>query len=130
MFAGHGEYSLHLKGNILVSHAYGAWNKETALAYVKDAEKIIAPVVHKKWAVLTHISEWELNTPDVDIIHIKIIESCIDLGLRREAVINDSGLIKMEQFKKSDSSKGGFQRKFFELQSDGLAWLNSEGFHF
>lgn len=130
MFKAHGDFKLELRGNILLSHSYGAWNKETALEYVKEATALLAPVINQPWAIITHISDWELATPDCDLIHKVIIGNAVKLGLSREAVVNSKGQIKLEQFNLSLPDDNNFQRRIFEDEPAALQWLNQQGYAF
>ena len=128
MLQGHGGFDLKLNGNIMVFTAYGAWNKETAMEFVKAATTVVAPIIESEWAMLSIITHWELSTPDCNPIIKQVVESGVKKGLRCEAIVNTQGVIKMEQFHLSAPSSSTLIRQEFRKIDDALSWLEEQGF--
>lgn len=129
MYEAHGDFTLTRSGNILLFHASGAWNRETAMAFGARAKALIAPIAGRPWAIFSHITAWELSTPECNPILKTIVENGINQGLTCEAVVNTQGQVKLEQFNQSMPERGGLLRKVFEYESDAMQWLNRQGFH-
>lgn len=130
MFDAHGSFSLELRGNILVFRAAGAWNKETAIQFATQANQKLKPIAGQPWCIFSHISNWELSTPDCNPFLKATVQEGVNNGLRCEAVLNTTGQIKLEQFNLSMPDEGDFKRAFFSTEEDALAWLKKEGFSY
>lgn len=134
MFTEHGCFDVELRGNILFLEIEGAWNIETALAYQETIAEVIRPVIGKHWAAITIMSNWELCTPDSETVIVNITIDALKKGLVREAVVNNSGLIKLELFEKyrnvtpPSDSKIPFRRRIHKDEEAALEWLASAGF--
>ncbi len=128
MHEAHGDFELTLVGNVIVFQAYGAWNRETALSFVDKVTLVAAPIVGSDWAMLSIISDWELSTPDCNPIIRQVVESGVQKGLQCEAIVNDQGVIKMEQFHLSAPTSANLRRKEFKTKQAAIAWLSSQGF--
>jgi hypothetical protein len=134
MFTEHGCFHVELRGNILFLEIEGAWNIETALAFQKVISETIKPVIGKTWATITLMSNWELCTPDSETVIVNITIDAITKGLVREAVVNNSGSIKLELFEKyrnvtpPGDSKISFKRHIYNDEETALEWLASAGF--
>ena len=134
MFTEHGSFHVELKGNLLLQEIEGAWNIETSIAYKAAIDDIIKPMIGKPWATMTLMSNWELCTPDSELILVSIIKEAIEHGMVREAVVNDTGIIKLQLFEKyrndkiHKNAKIPFKRRVFQNEKEALEWLASEGF--
>ena len=128
MFEAHGEFKLKLHGNILVSKFLGSWNKETAVAFVLEARRLVKPLNGKPWAVLTDLDEWELGTPECEEIQRASVIKSINKGLKCEALINRQGHLKVEWFLKTAPQDSNFERRVFAEKQEGLDWLAVNGF--
>jgi hypothetical protein len=55
-FNQHGNFNIEFKGNILIVHAFGAWNKETAVSFANQSEMLIKTVSGlSSWAILADV---------------------------------------------------------------------------
>lgn len=131
MFSAHGSFDIALYKNVFVAVCEGAWNLETAASYEHQSTKLLMPVIATEpWAQITVISDWELATPDVEPVMNRMVKQATHSGLHREAVVNTSGLIKLEQFNRTIKvAHNDFQRRFFSTYEDAADWLKQEGFH-
>jgi hypothetical protein len=130
MFNEHGDFTVTRQGNILLVHVIGAWNAETAKAYTETIKKTIEPFNGKSWALITNVEQWELCTPDCELLMVKLVAECKDKNLKREAIVNSNvKSIKMELFHKHSKNNSPqtspevFQRSFFETDTAAKEWL-------
>ncbi|MFT4809292.1 MAG: hypothetical protein ACI9LX_002639 [Paraglaciecola sp.] len=135
MFNEHGEFTVTRQDNILLVHVIGAWNAETASAYTDTINKTIEPFNGKSWAIISNVDQWELCTPDCELLMVQLVAKCRDKSLKREAIVNcNIKSIKMELFHKhsknnpSQISPEEFQRRFFETDTEAREWLKNEGY--
>lgn len=135
MFHEHGGFDLKLEDDILLVDVNGAWNAETAKAYRKAIVKTMEPAKGKSWALISNVEQWELCTPDCELMIVELTKYCRDNGLKREAVVNsNTASIKLELFHKhlkkqaSTSLPAVFQREFFKAEKEARAWLKSQGY--
>lgn len=129
-FIGHGDFNIALRGNILVVDAYGGWNKQKAIEFAQQSTALLEPIIGKStWAILTDISSWELGVPEIAEVHKFNLEQAILKGCRCEAVVNTTGIIKLEQFNQSSPKQSDFEREFFDSKSAAVMWLSKRGFH-
>lgn len=134
MFTEHGCFHVELRGNILYLDIEGAWNIETSIAYRKAITESIQPLIGKPWAAMTLMNDWELCTPDSEIVIFDITKEALANGLVREAVVNSTGLIKLELFEKYKNIEVPtgvnmpFKRRIYQDEQSALDWLAEEGF--
>lgn len=135
MFNEHGGFELKLDGDILLAVVNGAWNVETAKAYGQAILKLIEPCKHKTWALISDVKEWELCTPDCELLMRQLWAECWGKGMKREAVINNNiQSVKLDLFHKHTKqgslkvSPDVFQRCFFETEKEAREWLNNQGY--
>ena len=129
MFSAHGSFKIARHKNVLIVWSSGAWNLETVNEYAAAAAVHTMPIIDKPWSQISNISEWELATPDVEPVIARLLREGSERGLCREAVINDAGTVKLEQFDRSKKVViEGFKRRFFTCYKDAAAWLREEGF--
>lgn len=128
MFNPHGSYKIRRRGNVLVIDICGAWNFETAIKYQEESKLVVRPLIKKPWAVLSNISDWELCTPECEPIMAKLYRGAAQIGLVREAIINESGLIKLEQLKRISPDVEGIHQRIFPTQDLAVEWLSEQGF--
>lgn len=94
-FKSHGDFNIELRGNILITDAFGPWNRETAIEFAKECEKALGSIFHQRtFALLTDISCWELGTPDIVQIHEFNLQKSIEAGCTCQAVVNSTGKIQ------------------------------------
>lgn len=80
------------------------------------------------------MNEWELCTPDSELVIASTVADAITKGLVREAVFNNNGAIKLELFEKYRKKQNynkpetRFKRQVFDNQIDAETWLTQEGF--
>ena len=135
MFNEHGEFKVTLQGDKLLVVVTGAWNVETAKAYSDTVIDTIRPVKDKCWGLISDVREWELCTPDCELLIVKLSAQCREKGLKREAVVNNNiESVKLDLFRRhaknhtSRTSLDAFQRRFFETDTEAKEWLKNEGY--
>lgn len=127
-FAPHGQYHICVKGRIFHVKCVGAWNQETMIMYAKESYEHSYKLLGPPWAMLTDIREWELATKDSEPLLIRLVASAIKNGLCREAVVNDKGVMKIEQLNIALPEGSEFERRFFDNEASAIEWLEQEGF--
>jgi hypothetical protein len=135
MFNEHGEFAVTRQGNILLVYAFGAWNAETAKAYIHTIKEAIEPFKDESWALISNVEQWELCTPDCEILMVYLAKECRAKGLKREAVVNkNTKSVKLELFHKHskqytcEPSVSQFHRRFLKTDTEAKSWLKNEGF--
>ena len=134
MFTEHGFFNVELRGNILFLYMEGAWNIETSMGFQDAISEAIKPIEGQPWAAITSMDNWELCTPDCEPVFFETIKEGIAKGMIREAVVNNSGTIKLQLFEKyrnvklPSDIKIPFKRYIFQEQKAAMNWLKKEGF--
>jgi hypothetical protein len=135
MFNEHGWFNVTLQGETLLIVVAGAWNAETAKAYTETVLKTIVPIKNKSWGLISDLNEWELCTPECELLLVKLFVECRGKGLIREAIVNNNtASVKLDLFQKnakihaSETSYDGFKRGFFKTEKEAREWLNIEGY--
>jgi predicted type IV restriction endonuclease len=135
MFNKHGDYTVTRQGNLLLVSVAGAWNAETAKAYKETINKAIELFNGKSWATISNVDQWELCTPDCELLMIQLLTECRDKNLQREAIVNRNiKSVKMDLFHKAskkdipEPSPDVVPRRFFETDTEAKEWLNNEGY--
>ena len=129
VFNPHGQFHIALSHQVVKVVCKGAWNLETMQLYAKACSEQVRPLFGQQWAMLSDINEWELATPDVEPLLIETFKQAIVLGLKREAVVNSSGTVKLDQFNITlPAIPNDFERRFFTTESEARQWLAEEGF--
>lgn len=129
MFSAHGSFKIARHNKVLVVSCAGAWNLETVQEYVKMATALANPLLDKPFCQITLLSDWELATPDVEPLIAKLVATANARGLCREAVVNDSGQVKLEQFDRTRKVVNEeFIREFFSCFQHAAEWVRDQGF--
>jgi hypothetical protein len=135
MFNEHGDFNVSLEGETLLIVVTGAWNVETAKTYTEKVLNTIEPVKDKFWGLISDLNEWELCTPECELLLVKLFVECRSKGLKREAIVNNNtASVKLDLFHKhskgyiSETSSDGFKRGFFETDTAAREWLKQEGY--
>ncbi|WP_293747196.1 hypothetical protein [uncultured Paraglaciecola sp.] len=135
MFNQHGGFKVTLVGDIVLVVVTGAWNAETAKAYSEVFLEIISPIKDKPWGLISDVMEWELCTPDCELLIVQLSVECKRLGMKREAIINTNiESVKLDLFHKytkkqpSKALPDVFERRFFKTDSEAKEWLKNEGY--
>ena len=134
MFNEHGGFNVSLKGDILVVVVTGAWNAETAKAYEDVVHRCVSAIKGKTWGLVCNLSEWELCTPDCELMIIDLVTKCRHSGMHREAFICETDSVKLDLFYKRDKKNISEvtverqQRRFFNSNQAAWEWLKNEGY--
>eukprot|EP00581_Thalassiosira_minuscula_P038525 CAMPEP_0184464374 /NCGR_PEP_ID=MMETSP0740-20130409/56706_1 /TAXON_ID=385413 /ORGANISM="Thalassiosira miniscula, Strain CCMP1093" /LENGTH=113 /DNA_ID=CAMNT_0026838869 /DNA_START=137 /DNA_END=478 /DNA_ORIENTATION=+ len=98
------------------------------IMYAKEGFEHSYKLFGPPWAMLTDVREWELAKKDSEPLLIRLVASAIKNGLSREAVVNDKGVMKIEQLNMALPEGSGFERRFFDNEASAIQWLEQEGF--
>lgn len=127
-FRAHGEFEIWVLENTLYAELKGTWNEEAALQF--EAEFVLAAKnLGDNWAHLVYLNDWELCDASMFPIIERLVNWCIENGLKRAANVYCQSSIK-ESFvnKMVVEQQGGFVRKVFDNDADAKAWLTEEGY--
>lgn len=135
MFNEHGGFNVSFEGETLLIVLTGAWNVETAKTYSDTVLNTVEPVKGKFWGLISDLNEWELCTPECELLLVNLFRECRSKGLRREAIVNiNTASVKLDLFHKyakkyiCEPSSDGFKRGFFKTATEAKEWLAHEGF--
>ena len=127
-FDPHGNYNLWIKGDTLYAELRGAWNTEAAMEFEKDF-MALARNLPQAWGHIVYLDHWELCTPEISAIIERLVEWCIQNGLKRAANVYEPSKVKNAVLNKMIvSEEGEFKRAVFDNSEDAAIWLTTEGF--
>jgi len=78
----HGEYTIELKGNILITDAIGPFNQDLIEHYNEDITNVINSIAHKKWAQIIVLHSLSMFTPEAEQEFLKTLEYRKSKGLQ------------------------------------------------
>lgn len=131
VFPQHGSYSLEVKGSILVTHLWDAWNIETAMEFSSDFKCAASTLVDTPWGHLVLLDDWETGTPEIESVIVDLVEWCREHNLTRIAhVYSRSAFIQTYIDKVVVEKQGQFIRHAFSNEQSAVNWLAEEGFSF
>lgn len=122
----HGSFELEIRNKTLISRAFGAWNYETALRYSKESKQLVGSLIKEHWASLVDLSEWELATPDILEVIVRLNSWASENNLRYEVVICNSSLqqVLLEQYQEGFTD---VESRFVENLEQAYEWLSDMG---
>ncbi len=125
----HGSWSLSVNNNILLQTFSGAWNKEAAIAYIKDFRETTQPLIHSPWAILSVFEDWELCTPDLNPLIIEHCQWFIEHGCSKDChVYSPDGLKQLVLDQIIPYEEPGYERRVFSNMDDAISWLATQQF--
>lgn len=125
----HGHFDLWLDNNVVLARAKGQWNEEMAQVFSSEFKRISAPLIHKNWAHIVYLDDWELGTPDLEPIIIDLVTWLIEHNLKRTAQVYSPNMLKKFQMDRMvKETLGEFQRHVFPTEEEAFAWLQQEGY--
>ena len=125
-FDPHGKYDLSTQGQIIIVHAYQAWNLECVEAFYEDYKAFVLKQKFKQFGALVDLRKFEGGTPEAIGSFGRISKWAYDNGQIARAQIINSGL-KAYTLKKPTEGKAVFTIQNFDDIPQAMAWLVSLG---
>lgn len=122
-------FSIWVENDVLIAVVKGQWDDVITRAYAEHFKKVAAPIIHKPWAHITYMDDWELATDDFYPIISALETWCIDNNLVRDAVIFPPNALKSHVLSKAiKTSKSRDYYREFSRADEALRWLSEKGF--
>ena len=122
----HGSFTFEKKGQLIISRAYDAWNKETAQSMCSECLKLAQSIKDKPWAILVDLTQWEFGTPDMWEPIEELNQWANKNNQKFEAVVCSLN-IQQKLLEKSHEIFTEVNSQFFKTENDALQWLKSNG---
>jgi len=126
---GHGSYQLNVVNQVVVCKIFGTWNKEAGEEYFLTLKGLTKNTVKKPWAMLFHLNEWGLGTPESDKVAVKTMQWLLTHNVKAVALIftpNQLKSVHLEQL--ASLSETNLNMQTFSNESDAVTWLTTQGF--
>ncbi len=128
-FSHHGAFEIRVNGNILCATLSGSWNVQAAEAFAADFISKAQPLIGQPWGHLVLLEDWDLGVPEIIPIIERLVNWCIENGLKRAAQVYSPSMIKQYQLNEMVVEEfGEFQRQSFRQQQEAEAWLAESNF--
>lgn len=125
----HGQFDIWLDNRVVLARVKGQCNEDLAQQYACAFREAIKPLAGQPWAHILYLDDWELATPEVEIIMTELIRFLVQNGLTCSAQVYASNPLKQFQLDRIvKEKKEVFKRRTFNEQSSAFKWLESEGF--
>ncbi len=130
MLAVHGRWKIKVFNNVLIQWFADSWNEEAIIKHVKEFKRAAAPLLGKKWAIISVFEHWELGVPAIESHVSEACEWFKLNGCVKDCHVYTSSASKGMQLEKMiPSSTAGYERRVFENLDGAITWLDDEGFH-
>lgn len=127
-YQSHGHFEIWSEDATVFAELHGCWNQEGGLEFEREFMRV-ASDMPAQWAHLVYLNDWELCTPEVTEIIMRLVDWCLHRGLARAANIYTPSAIKTGLLNKMIvQQEGNFIRRVFDNPEDGALWLTEEGY--
>jgi len=122
----HGSFTFEQKGQLIISRAFDAWNKETAQSMCKQMYILANKINDKPWGILVDLTQWEFGPPDMWEPIEDLNRWANDHNQKFEAVV--CGLnIQKKLLENSQEVFREVESEFFDNEAKALQWLAKNG---
>lgn len=125
----HGRWKIEVCDQVVVQYFADTWNEEAAIAYIKEFQQQVAPLIKTRWAILSVFEDWQLGLP---CIEKHIIAHC--LWFQQNGCEKDCHVYSTNKFKEMQLDKlvpegdSGYEKRLFTHSQAAIDWLNSQNF--
>ncbi|GAA6135624.1 hypothetical protein NBRC116188_24140 [Oceaniserpentilla sp. 4NH20-0058] len=125
----HGQFNIWLNNRVVLARIKGQCNEDLAHKYAHAFREAIKPLSGKPWAHILYLDDWDLATPEVEVIMTDLVRYLALNGLTCSAQVFSSHALKQFQLNRIvKEKKEAFKRRTFNDQASAVEWLASEGF--
>ncbi|WP_156896238.1 hypothetical protein [Aestuariibacter salexigens] len=130
MYRTHERYfKLWVENDVLIAVFRGQWDAAITHAYADEFKKVAESIIHKPWAHITYLDDWELADQDFFPIIGQLESWCIQNGIVRDAVVFPPNALKSHVLSKAlKTSKYSEYYREFSRADEALRWLSEKGF--
>ena len=123
-FGAHGSFNIWVEGNIAFFEVSGAWNLETAFAYIHHLNTVTSSQVTAPFTAIGILHDDWFPTADALPYLFKATEFAISVGLRKEAYVSQSALSAgvAERLVLPENSDL-YQKQVFDNLEDAIKWV-------
>jgi len=127
LYGVHGDYSIQVQGEILITRFFQKWNLECAKDYFVKYKSFILAQKLSQWGALTDFSKFEGATPET-ILFMKesVIPWAINNGQIARAHIVKNSLTEYI-INQSSQVENIYPTKPFKNETDAFSWLKKFG---
>ena len=124
----HGNYTLEVNNQVVVTVCTGAWNRETVLDFGGDILDHAKQMPENTWGLICLANEWELGTPDALTTWNEYSINMQNSGMVSLALVMSANAVKKSVIVKNNVSPDHpeFKIEFFLESSDALKWSNAQ----
>ena len=126
----HGEYLVTRAGDIVLTQAYGPWNRECVEAFGMDYRAETICLHGSRWSDIVVLQGESLLIPDAQSLLHAMIEAVHNLGLAHVALVLGHSSVQSSTRMQLDLMyrDAGPTYRFFDQYGEALAWLTSYGY--
>lgn len=126
----HGSFIVTRCGNVMLTQAYGPWNRECVDGLVLDYRDKSIDMHGSNWGDIVVLEGESLLTPDAESLLAERISAVRHLGLTHLALVLESSLVKSTTRNQLDVvySQTGVDFSFFDTYEEAKVWLTNLGY--
>ena len=115
--------------NLLYVESYQAWDERIAAQFGRHAQQVVLDhYKDKTWAVLHDARKWELGTPAINSMIIKLLNSPGAGTITHHAYVTGPSDVKKWQVGKIFDRITSHEAKIFQEREQAEKWLSSFGY--
>ncbi|WDP89580.1 MAG: hypothetical protein HUN04_07550 [Desulfobacter sp.] len=115
--------------NLLYVKSYKSWDERVVENFINHGQQVALEAYNKKnWAILHDGREWELGTPAIESMMIKMLNNPVTKTLTHHAYVTGPSEMKQWQVKKVFDNITRHEAKIFQNLADAEKWLSSFGY--
>jgi hypothetical protein len=126
----HGSFIVTRCGNVMLTQAYGPWNRECVDGLVLDYRDKSIDMHGSNWGDIVVLEGESLLTPDAESLLAERISAVRHLGLTHLALVLESSLVKSTTRNQLDVvyRQTGVDFSFFDTYEEAKVWLTNLGY--
>lgn len=124
-----GTYEMWTENQVLMCRPLYRWSERTAINYANTMKEKVANFNGANWGSTVLLDQWELGTPEIELIISDLLEWCLQHNLKRLAMVSANNPIQEFQLDKAMKSIApDFQRYFFPTGQLADEWMLKQGY--
>ncbi|MDO6567004.1 hypothetical protein Q4561_08020 [Alteromonas sp. 1_MG-2023] len=126
----HGSFVVTRCGNVMLTQAYGPWNRECVDSLVLDYRQKSIDMHGSKWGDIVVLEGESLLIPDAESLLTERLSAVHHLGLSHLALVLESSLVKSTTRNQLEVvyRQTGVDFSFFETYEEARTWLIHQGY--
>lgn len=121
----HGEFRISCCGCIIVTHAYGPWNRECVNNFASEYRSKSEGLLNRPWSDIVVVVGESLLVPDAERLLREKVKAASSVGLNHVAVVLGESSVRTTTQAQLDNVYQGLNVRYecFDTLEEAMKWL-------